>query len=60
VDEIALLHKRRDAHYLIETGDLLILCLEILLENKKDVDKMIELCFGRYERKLNHLMAEGS
>ncbi|MFA6379293.1 MAG: hypothetical protein WCX16_05905, partial [Candidatus Omnitrophota bacterium] len=35
--EIVLLRKQHDAHYFVEVGDLLILCFEILLENKKDV-----------------------
>lgn len=59
-DEISLLYKRRKAHYLVETGDLLVLCLEILLENKKNVDDVMALCFDRYERKLKHLIRERS
>ena len=57
VDEISMLQKKGDAHYLVEVGDLLILCLEILLENKKNVDAVAGQCFDRYERKLNCLIS---
>ena len=56
VDEIRFLYKKDDLHYLVETGDLLILCFEILMENKRDIHKMTELCFGRYENKLDQLI----
>ena len=58
IDEILLLYKKNDSHYLVETGDLLILCFEVLMENKRDVHKMLELCFTRYEDKLNQLIKE--
>lgn len=57
IDEIIFLKKKGDAHYLMEVGDLLILCLEILIEDRRDVDRMVLKCFDRYERKLNQLMS---
>jgi len=60
IEEILLLQKNHDTHYLVETGDLLILCFEILLENNMDIDRMTLKCFGRYERKLNQLMIGSS
>ena len=56
VDEIEELAGTEDPHYLIETGDLLILCFELLLEGGADVDGVTEKCFGRYEEKLKDLI----
>ena len=56
IDEILFLYKKKDPHYLVETGDLLILCFEILIENKQDVHGVMELCFKRYEDKLKQLI----
>lgn len=59
IDEILILRRKKDPHYIVETGDLLILCLEILIENKRDVHAVIEQCFSRYENKLKQLIDEG-
>ncbi len=56
--EIAVLLKKSDPHGIIETGDLFVLCLEIMLECGKSPDEIVELCLGRYERKLNRLLRE--
>ncbi|MEW5895197.1 MAG: hypothetical protein AB1650_05525 [Candidatus Omnitrophota bacterium] len=56
VDEIEDLVQKNDPHYLIETGDLLILCFELLLEGGADMDEVMLKCFGRYERKLTGLI----
>lgn len=58
IDEITELAENKNPHYLIETGDLLILCFELLLEGKADIDEVTEKCFGRYERKLSELMGK--
>ena len=58
VDEIEELVTLKDSHYLIETGDLLILCFELLLEGGAGIDEVAEKCFGRYERKLAGLINE--
>lgn len=50
--EINELYKKKNKHFLTETGDLLVLCLEILLENKTDMDKVAEICYKRYKAKL--------
>ena len=52
VDEIEELFRKNDRHFLIETGDLIILCLELLLENGAVPDDVILKCFGRFETKL--------
>lgn len=58
VDEIEELAGQGEAHYLVETGDLLILCYELLLEGSASIDEMTVKCFGRYEKKLGELIEE--
>ena len=58
IDEIEELAAQKNKHFLVETGDLAVLCLELILENEKSVDEILECCFGRYERKLNCLLQE--
>jgi len=58
IEEIEELSGRNDNHYLTETGDLIILCLELLLENKISIDKTLLQCFKRYEEKLSGLLKE--
>ncbi len=60
VEEIEVLARQGDEHYLIETGDLLILCCELLLEGKASVDGVTTVCFGRYEKKLQELIGQVS
>lgn len=56
--EIGLLYHKKCRHYLIETGDLLVLCLEILLEERANIHKITHQCFDRYEKKLKALIAQ--
>ena len=58
VAEIKDLHKKKDKHFLVETGDLAVLCFELLLEYNADIDATLLNCFGRYERKLTGLIRE--
>lgn len=54
--EIEELFRQDNPHYLTETGDLIILCLELLLENNQPIDEIMEKCFQRYEKKLPILL----
>jgi len=56
--EIQQLHKARDKHYLVETGDLIVLCFEVLLENNASIDKTLLKCFKRYEKRFSSLACE--
>ena len=56
--EIRDLHQKKDKHFLIETGDLAILCFELLKENRKNLDQVLEVCFDRYDQKLLQLKKE--
>ncbi len=58
IDEIEELFASKDKHALVETGDLIILCFEILLEHGASIDEIVEKCFGRYERKLGELLED--
>jgi hypothetical protein len=57
VDEIEELLRRGDPHAAIETGDLAILCFELILERRRRLPETIETCLGRYEQKLEKLLA---
>ncbi|MBF0384486.1 MAG: hypothetical protein HQL27_01315 [Candidatus Omnitrophica bacterium] len=60
IDEIEKLWENKNKHFIIETGDLIVLCLELILENKASVNKVMLGCFARYEKKLSHLIKERS
>lgn len=60
VAEIQSLWKGNDRHFLVETGDLIILCLELLVEYDMSMEDILQTCFERYERKLTQLLAEAS
>jgi phosphoribosyl-ATP pyrophosphohydrolase len=50
--EIKQLHKINNPHFLIETGDLIILCLELLKEHNVSIDDTLEKCIERFSQKL--------
>ncbi len=56
IEEIEELSKKNNKHYLTETGDLIILCFGVLLENNISIDKTLLQCFKRYEAKLPKLI----
>jgi len=56
--EIEELHVNDDAHCVIETGDLLILCLELIREKSGNIDSVMMECYERYHKKLTGLIAE--
>lgn len=56
--EIGELHGRRDPHYAVEVGDLLVLCHELLIEDGNSADAVLEKCYRRYKKKLKGLLDE--
>lgn len=56
IEEIEGLIQSDNRHFLVETGDLIVLCFELLLENKLAIDDILLKCFERYEKKLGKLM----
>ena len=58
VEEIKELAEKKDKHFLVETGDLIMLCFEVLIENGVSVDEILLKCFNRFETKLPRLLEE--
>ncbi|MDP2652888.1 MAG: hypothetical protein Q8Q08_02530 [Candidatus Omnitrophota bacterium] len=58
VAEIEELCRRKDKHAVVETGDLVILCFELILEHRASLDKILTRCFIRYDQKLSGLLAD--
>lgn len=58
VQEIDELAQGQDPHHIVETGDLLILCFELLLESGADIDAVAHRCFERYDKKLTGLIQQ--
>lgn len=56
IDEISQRHKNMDSHYLIETGDLLILCFELLKEARRSPDVILSMCYKRYHKKFDNFL----
>jgi NTP pyrophosphatase (non-canonical NTP hydrolase) len=58
IQEIRERYQEKDAHYLTETGDLLILCFSLLKEAKISLDAILNKCYKRYRKKLPQLIKE--
>ncbi len=56
VQEIGELRRSGDPHAVVETGDLLVLVLELLLEQGAAIDPILFRCFDRYDRKLGEIL----
>jgi hypothetical protein len=59
-NEIKELFVEGNKHYLIEAGDLIMLCFELILENHASINEILSRCFERYEIKLTELLRETS
>ncbi|MBU0468954.1 MAG: hypothetical protein KKD07_08765 [Candidatus Omnitrophica bacterium] len=58
VEEIKELNDANDRHFLVETGDLAVLCFELMLEHQESIDDIMLKCFDRYDKKLASLLNE--
>lgn len=56
IDEIEALCAAGDKHALVETGDLIVLCFELIIEHGLEMDAIMERCFDRYDKKLSSLL----
>lgn len=54
-NEIEELFSKEDKHYSVETGDLLILALELLIMEGYSVEEILNKCYDRFEEKLKRL-----
>ncbi|MFO7872812.1 MAG: hypothetical protein R6U26_04245 [Candidatus Undinarchaeales archaeon] len=57
-EEIEELYEENNEHWKIETADLIILCYQLLILENKDIKKVFEECFPRYDKKLRNLLKE--
>lgn len=51
--EIEELLELKDPHCSVETGDLIVLCLEMLIEKGADPDEVMRKCYKRFRDKLS-------
>lgn len=58
VDEITERYDKKDKHYLIETGDLIVLCLELIKQAKQSPDAVLFKCYPRFRKKLAQLIKD--
>lgn len=58
VTEIKWRYSRSDKHYLVETGDLLIICLGLIRQARRSPDVILDRCYGRFHKKLPRLIAD--
>lgn len=55
-EEIKELYEKNDKHFSVETGDLIILALELLIKQGYDAESIIENCYDRFDKKLKELI----
>lgn len=55
-EEILALQKKGDEHFITEAGDLAVLCFELMVEEGKDPDEVMDKCFSRFREKLERLI----
>jgi phosphoribosyl-ATP pyrophosphohydrolase len=58
VQEIQERHGKGDKHYLIETGDLIVLCLELIKHAKQPPDTVLFKCYPRFHNKISQLIKD--
>ena len=59
-EELSALYRKKDPHFTVEVGDLVVLCHELLLEQRKDPDKVLDKCYTRFKKKLSGLMEKAN
>lgn len=56
--EIYELFEKNDKHFAVETGDLVVLCLELLIREGYSIDEIMDKCYLRFDKKLKELLDE--
>jgi len=59
-EEINKLFSRDDEHWALETGDLMIHCMRMLLLHDFDLNSMFDKCCDRFEEKISKKLEERS
>ncbi len=57
--EIKELFDSKNKHFAVETGDLMILSLQLLLMEGYSVDEIMDKCYSRFDKKLNGVLENG-
>ncbi|MBF0571539.1 MAG: hypothetical protein HQL12_06655 [Candidatus Omnitrophica bacterium] len=58
VEEIKELYDNKDKHYLVETGDLIVLSMELIKQAKQSPDDVLFKCYPRFHKKLLQLIKD--
>jgi len=53
--EIEKLYNKKDDHWAVETADLIVLSLELLVTENKNIDNIFKKCIPRFYKKLGEL-----
>jgi len=54
--EIKELYSKKNRHFAVETGDLVILAVQLLMMEGYSAKKIMESCYGRFDKKLDGLI----
>jgi len=57
-EEIRELHQKQDKHFAVETGDLIVLCIQLLMMEGYSTKTIMETCYDRFDKKLNKLIMQ--
>ena len=58
--EIKELHDNKDKHFAVETGDLIILAVQLLMMEGYSTKEIMNICYDRFDKKLNELLKENA
>ncbi len=58
-EEIRGLFEAKDKHFAVETGDLVILCLQLLMMEGYSTSQIMNTGYERFEKKLGGLVKDG-
>ena len=55
-DEIKELYDSKNNHFAVETGDLIILSLQLLMIEGYSVEEIMSKCYDRFDKKFNDVV----
>jgi hypothetical protein len=56
--EIKELHNNKNKHFAVETGDLIILAIQLLMMEGYSTKEIMNTCYDRFDKKLNGLLGK--
>ena len=56
IEEVSQRYREKDEHYVVEAGDLVVLCFELMLEAGYEPDEIMIECYNRYRKKFTSLL----